>query len=134
MGRGNIDNLHVPTSDEAREIGRRGGKASGTARRNRKMLSSALDELMTRPVPESVKAKLAAAGFDTEDADYQLAVLAAQIIKALNGDTRAAYWISDVLGARTHNVNVLARRTAEAASIRESAEELEKYFDERGEV
>lgn len=36
------DNLRVPTSDEAREMGRKGGLASGEARRRRKTIAEAL--------------------------------------------------------------------------------------------
>ena len=38
----NEDNLRVPTSEEAREIGRKGGIASGKARRERKAFKEAL--------------------------------------------------------------------------------------------
>lgn len=38
----NEDNLRVPTSEEAREMGRKGGIASGKARRERKAFKEAL--------------------------------------------------------------------------------------------
>ena len=38
----NEENLRVPTSEEAREIGRKGGIASGKARRERKAFKEAL--------------------------------------------------------------------------------------------
>lgn len=42
------DNLIVPTSEQARENGRKGGLASGEARRNRKMLRDCIDYLLER--------------------------------------------------------------------------------------
>lgn len=38
----NIENLRIPTSEEAREIGRKGGKKSGEIRRQRKAFKEAL--------------------------------------------------------------------------------------------
>lgn len=38
----NEDNLRIPTSEEAREMGRKGGIASGKARRERKAFKEAL--------------------------------------------------------------------------------------------
>lgn len=42
------DNLIVPTSEQARENGRKGGLASGEARRNKKMLRDCIDYLLER--------------------------------------------------------------------------------------
>lgn len=41
----NEKNLRVPTSEEAREIGRKGGKASGKVRRERKTIQNILTAL-----------------------------------------------------------------------------------------
>lgn len=41
----NEKNLRVPTSEEAREIGRKGGKASGKARREKKTIQNILKTL-----------------------------------------------------------------------------------------
>jgi hypothetical protein len=42
------DNLIVPTSEQARENGRKGGLASGEARRNKKLLRDCIDYLLER--------------------------------------------------------------------------------------
>ena len=42
------DNLIVPTSEQARENGRKGGLASGEARRNQKLLRDCIDYLLER--------------------------------------------------------------------------------------
>ena len=42
------DNLRVPTSEQARKNGRKGGLASGEARRNKKLLRDCIDYLLER--------------------------------------------------------------------------------------
>ena len=42
----NIENLRTPTSEEAREIGRKGGLASGKARREKKTMRETLREML----------------------------------------------------------------------------------------
>ena len=42
------DNLIVPTSEQARENGRKGGLASGEARRSKKLLRDCIDYLLER--------------------------------------------------------------------------------------
>lgn len=42
----NIENLRIPTSEEAREIGRKGGIASGEARREKKAMRQVLQECL----------------------------------------------------------------------------------------
>ena len=44
-----IDNLRTPTTEEAREIGRKGGIASGEARRRKKELREMLEEYLAMP-------------------------------------------------------------------------------------
>lgn len=48
----NVQNLRVPTSEEAREIGRKGGLASAKARRERKMLKETMLELLAMPLAD----------------------------------------------------------------------------------
>ena len=42
----NIENLRTPTTEEAREIGRKGGVASGKARREKKTMRETLKEML----------------------------------------------------------------------------------------
>ena len=44
----NEQNLRVPTSNEAREIGKKGGIASGESRRRKKLLRECIDELLAK--------------------------------------------------------------------------------------
>lgn len=50
----NLENLKVPTSEEARRNGAAGGRASGEARRRRKAMREVLDELLELPLRKGV--------------------------------------------------------------------------------
>lgn len=44
-----VDNLRTPTTEIAREIGAKGGYASGESKRRRKLLRECLNELLDKP-------------------------------------------------------------------------------------
>lgn len=75
------DNLRVPSSDEARENGRKGGIASGESRRARKTLREELLLLL-----------------ETDDNNKKISV--ALIEKALLGDINAFTTIRDTIGEK----------------------------------
>lgn len=77
----NEDNLRTPTTEEAREIGRKGGIASGEARRRRKTLKEELLLLL-------------------EQGDMQEKISLALIQKAMNGDTKAFEVLRDTVGEK----------------------------------
>ena len=120
----NEENLKTPTTKEARERGKKGGKASGEARRRKKTMREALEMLMQTEAPANVKAKLKAAGINADDADYQLAVLAGQMMQAVKGNTRAAVWLSEIMGERTQNITVEQK-------IDDSRKALEEYLESK---
>ena len=45
-----VDNLRTPSTDEAREMGRKGGKASGKARREKKTAKEIMSYLLSLPI------------------------------------------------------------------------------------
>lgn len=86
----NEDNLRALSTSEAREIGRKGGIASGEARRKRKLLKDCLNILLeteyTAPSGEKVS------GADR---------ISARLFKsALEGDLRAFEIIRDTVGQK----------------------------------
>ena len=68
-----MENLIIPSSNEAREFGRLGGIASGKARRE----------------PSKVVKWLKSAGISEEDATYQTAIVLRMFDRALSGDVAA---------------------------------------------
>ena len=94
----NDGNLKRPSSDEARELGRRGGVASGIARRRRKALREALDVYLGLPVQDKRSLnRLLRAGVDEDDADTQMLIVASLVQRAIDGNVRAATLIFDLM-------------------------------------
>lgn len=94
----NDGNLKRPSSDEARELGRRGGIASGIARRRRKALREALDVYLSLPVQDKRSLnRLLRAGVDEDDADTQMLIVASLVQRAIDGNVRAAKLTFDLM-------------------------------------
>lgn len=84
---GNIDNLRVPTSEEARINGRKGGLASGKARKERKALKEELIILLSM-------------------GDTQEKISLSLIKEAIKGNTKAFEVIRDTIGEKPiYNIN-----------------------------
>lgn len=95
----NDGNLKRPSSDEARELGRRGGVASGIARRRRKALREAADIFLALPLPDKDEVKrLRKLGLDMDDIDVQMGIVARLAQMAMLGDVRAAKLLFDIVG------------------------------------
>lgn len=113
----NNDNLRIPTSDEAREIGRLGGLASGEARRRKKTMREWAEVLgqckMTLKMPDG--SELAA--------DINAAVVLKQMKKAINkGDTNAAAFLMRLRGEDVQRHEVIDDE--KQAAIREQIARL----------
>lgn len=83
-----IENLRTPTTEEARERGKKGGQASGKARRRRKELKQLLELALSQP-SEIVDGE-----------DNYTAITAALVQRAIQGDTKAYEVIRDTLGQK----------------------------------
>lgn len=93
----NNENLKpVRTKNEARERGRSGGKRSGEVRRRKADFRRTLNLLLTAEIdsPEWTPV-LEALGLDST---LESAMLAAQIKEAMNGNTKAAYFVAQYAG------------------------------------
>lgn len=92
----------LKTPEERRELGRRGGIASGEAKRAKKAMKERLEILLEMPLKsgkgvdiESIKNFAALRG---KNITVQDAMMIAQIQKALKGDTTAATFVRDTAG------------------------------------
>lgn len=145
MTRSNKGNLikfssdpHLINSNNARDAtkaGKKGGKASGIARAKKKSMKEDLQYLLNLMIdsnkaffdPEEVK-ELAA--LEHINISAQLAMLLAQLMKAIAGDTRSAEFIRDTVGEKpTTNIEA----TAEHILIDESYKKMKEYFESKGE-
>lgn len=83
----NEQNLKVPTSSEAREYGRRGGIASGKARREKSTMKRLLQQLLQEQVPK-----------DKEGRTYMELATLGLIKGAVKGDSRNYKVMLETLG------------------------------------
>ena len=83
---------------EAREMGRKGGIASGAARRRKKSMKQKMQLLLSLPAADNDQTELAAMGVDPDDMDNEMVLVKALFLAASEGDTRAFDRIQDVLG------------------------------------
>lgn len=95
----NEQNLRVPTSEEAREIGRKGGIASGKARREKKTLAQIGDMIGALNIKsEKNRAILRDAGITDEDMINDVGMMFRLNLKAQQGDPRAIELLSKLRG------------------------------------
>ena len=98
-GEENLIPFSERTKEEARELGRRGGKASGAARRRKRSLKEAADLYLSLPVEDKRRwNKLSRRYLDAEDIDNQMAMVVALWDGAMSGDARSAKVLIDLLG------------------------------------
>ena len=91
------------TEEEQRDIRPAGGKASGISRRRKRSLKEAADLFLSMPVTDTrTFNKMAKAGIDVDDADYQMAVIVGLTMQAAKGDAKAAKAVFDLLGEDSH--------------------------------
>ena len=131
----NNENLKpVRTKNEARERGRNGGKKSGEVRRRKADFRKTLNLLLTAEIdsPEWTPV-LEALGLEST---LESAMLAAQIKEAMNGNTKAAYFVAQYAGQSSEPEENIRNREADTELKRarkqavtgenESAEAVEK--------
>lgn len=106
-----MSNLIVPTSEQARVNGSKGGKKRAENARKRKALKEQLEIFLKLPLKnEDAKETLKGLGIETEDIDNQMAITVAICQRALKGDTRAYELIRDTIGEKPaetiNNINL----------------------------
>lgn len=110
MGRGNVDNLIVPSSEEARKNGSKGGKASGDSRREKRKLQAALQKLLSSKysIGEDTEKKLG--GYE--------AIAQSMILSAINGNVKAATFVRDTIGEKPVDVLDLENKDNNVTGIK----------------
>lgn len=88
----NEQNLRTLSPKEAREQGRKGGKASAAKRAERKTFREGLLLLLNEPLKDK--------SGQTTDKTTQDAIIAGLVKRAINGDTRAFEMIRDTIGEK----------------------------------
>ena len=98
----NLVPISERTTSEQREIQKKGGIASGAARRRKRSLKEAADLYLSLPVTDRRRAnKLLRRQVDPEDIDNQMAMIAGLTDAATDGDARAAAVLVKLPGEET---------------------------------
>ena len=104
MRKGRKENLINPndrTSEELREMTRKGGIKSGESRRRKKTMREALELLMYKTeLPEQTKQMLKAEGVNEDDFNHQMVITRSLIAKAESGDVQAYNAICAMIGEK----------------------------------
>lgn len=96
----NERNLIVPSSEEARKNGRKGGIKSGETRRRKAAMRTTMRQLLALPVQDmDTWNALSEMGVEPGQMDNQTALLAAVLIRGIRtGDVKAMQAIAAVIG------------------------------------
>lgn len=95
----NNENLKVPTSEEARKNGRKGGIASGIARKKKKTLNEIARALIDCDLNEKQKKEIQKMGLNPEDFNQWTAcVLGLMKASAKSGDVKAFSKLQEITG------------------------------------
>lgn len=99
------------TPEERREHGRKGGIASGEAKRKKKAMRETLDVLLAMPMKSGKFADIEEiknfAALKGKNINVQEAMIISMLQRAMRGDVKAAEWIRDTAGQKpVDNANV----------------------------
>ncbi len=122
---------------EARELGQKGGIASGKARRRKKNLKQKMQLLLSLPAADNDQSELATMGVDPEDMDNEMVLVKALFIAAAAGDTRAFDRIQDVLGKSVAREELALKKQEakrKAAAGTDTENRIGSYLDTLAEV
>lgn len=101
MNEENLKPIRYLSSDEAKRRGAKGGKASGEARRRRKLIKEQMEIALSLPVSnKKIRKTMEDIGLDDEDMDNQMALVLAMIQQGCKGDVSAFNSIRDLMGEK----------------------------------
>ena len=87
------------TKNEAREISKKGGQASGAARRKKKSLKQVAKYLLSLPVVEELQEEMIQSGIAIDETDNQTALVFSMMQRAIKGNVTAAQFIANITGS-----------------------------------
>lgn len=102
-GKENLVPCNQRSKEEASELGRKGGVASGKARQKKKLMKDLVIEMLNSKIwSDELKAKILNVFPEMEDEKMQVqtAMIASQIQKAMKGDTKAFEVMRDTAGQK----------------------------------
>ena len=111
----NEQNLRVPTSSEARRNGKKGGIASGIARREKKTVQKILNDFLSTAAKDNPQvAKLAAKmGLKSDDSIKDLFTIVCTLNTLKDGNLSDLERLSKLLGEQTEIADTEAQKQAD---------------------
>lgn len=126
----NEQNLRVPSSEEARELGRKGGIASGKARRRKADLKRAFNTILKADVAnENISKQLEALGFE---ATNEMALAMVMMQKAMKGNVKAFEQIARLVAIDTKDSLDRKEQRERIAAIQLENERRKEQLDSSG--
>lgn len=124
------DSINEGKTRDASKSGKKGGKASARAKAKRKSMKEDLQyllNLLTDSNKESFEPSEIAelAELQNVNISAQVAILLSQVIKAINGDTKAVEFIRDTIGEKPIQ---RIEQKQETTTIDESVKRMNEYF------
>lgn len=99
-GSKNLKDLRERTTEEQQEIARKGGKASGEARRRKRDMRKTLEGFLSMQATDKNKKAFEKNGYEAVDLTNSEAMAITMMAKAIAGDTKAISLVLDVMGDR----------------------------------
>ena len=122
----NNQNLKRLTSEEARKIGAKGGKASAEARKRKNALKNRFEALFEMPVSAVLRQELFENGVELpESCTFEEALVYSMMIKAIAGDAKMVSQILSITGGTEAD-----RQRAERLRLDREVVELKKQLAE----
>lgn len=115
------------TTEEQREIARKGGIASGKARRKKKAMREQMELLLSLPlVDNKAKAQFKELGIDDANMDNQMALVVSTFKQALKGNTNAINIIRELIGEKVIELNVNNATDSKVQELQEILNDIDE--------
>lgn len=126
----NEQNLRPPTTEEARERGRKGGKASAKKRQQNKTFKEIISKFLDGQVSdERLKQQMIDFGFADKEVSNKSCAVFALWKEAIKGNTKAFELLRDTIGEKPQNkVNISGEVNNPFSGM--TTEELRKILNE----
>lgn len=126
----NEQNLRPPTSEEARERGRKGGKASAKKRQQNKTFKEIINKFLDGQVTnEELKQQMVKFGFADNEVSNKSCAVFALWKEAIKGNTKAFELLRDTIGEKPQDkVNISGEVNNPFSGM--TTEELRKILNE----
>ena len=139
MGKGRVENLINPkdrTSEELREMTRKGGIKSGEVRRRKKTMREMLEVILyDMEVSPVLKQNLLNEGVDENDINHQLVINRSLVAKAEGGDVQAYNAICSMIGEKPdEKIDLKGRLSHEVTIVYKGNEEDKKFPSSEAEL